>query len=106
MQRRAFLRRASSLMGGTLALHASSHAQVPGERPAAAEGVSVVNPRNRVPVGLIIDDSTCLVNLNHFAVPQFAHVLGRLSPHAQLPWREWPREIPDSFVRKFGEWSA
>jgi hypothetical protein len=33
-------------------------------------------------------------------------VLGRLSPHAQLPWREWPREIPDSFVRKFGEWSA
>ena len=81
-------------------------AQVPGERPTRPDGVAVINPRNRVPVGVIIDDSTCLANLNHFAVPQFAQVLGRLSQHAQLPWRDWPREIPDSFVRKFGEWSA
>lgn len=64
-----------------------------------------MNPRGRVPVGLIIDDSTCLADLNRVAVPQFAHVLGRLSHHAQIPWREWPVEIPDSFVRKFGEWA-
>lgn len=106
MQRRTFLHRASTLAGGSLIAQSRVFGQVPGERPPRAEDVTVINPRNRVPVGVIIDDSTCLVNLNHFAVPQFAHVLGRLSPHAQLPWREWPREIPDSFVRKFGEWSA
>ena len=80
-------------------------AQVPGVRPPRADGVTMLNPRTRVPVGLIIDDSTCLVNLNRYAVPQFAHVQGRLSHHAQLPWREWPVEIPDSFVQKFGEWA-
>ena len=62
--RRAFLRLAASA-------GASAFAQVPGERPAKAEGVEVINPRGRVPVGLIIDDSTCLVNLNRFAMPQF-----------------------------------
>jgi len=77
-----------------------------GERPKQSAEVTVVNPRNRVPVGIIIDDSTCLVNLNRFAVPQFAQVLGRLSHHAKLPWREWPVEIPDSFLRKFGEWAV
>lgn len=106
MQRRTFLHRASTVAGSGLISQIGAVAQVPGERPPKTEGVSVINPRNRVPVGVIIDDSTCLVNLNHFAVPQFAHVLGRLSPHARLPWRDWPREIPDSFVRKFGEWSA
>ena len=35
-------------------------------------GVEVVNPRNRVPVSLIIDDSTTLVNMAHFGIPQFA----------------------------------
>src|SRR4051794_24264075 len=39
-------------------------AQVPGQRPAPPPaGVRVLNPRDRVPVSLIIDDSTCLVNL-------------------------------------------
>lgn len=66
--------------------------------------IKVLNPRTRVPVGLIIDDSTCLVNLNRFAIPQFAAALGAQSYHAGLSWREWPIEIPDAFVRKFGEW--
>ena len=35
-------------------------AQEPGARPDRAGEVQVVNPRARVPVGLIIDDSTCL----------------------------------------------
>ena len=26
----------------------------------------------RVPVSLIIDDSTCLVNMAHFGIPEFA----------------------------------
>jgi hypothetical protein len=58
-----------------------------------------------VPVSLIIDDSTCLVNLNRFAVPQFATAWGN-GERYQHAWRDWPHEIPDSFVRKFGEWSA
>ena len=75
----------------------------PGERPHQDDGVSVLNPRGLVPVCLDIDDSTCLVNLTHFALPQFAaaRVDGRTF---RQPWREMPREIPDDFVRRFGEW--
>ncbi len=62
----------------------------------------VLNPRNRVPVSLIIDDSTCLVNLAHFGIPQFAEVFPE---NYKQDWRKLPREIPDSFVREFGEWS-
>ena len=47
---------------------------VPGERPGRDGGARVLNPRGRVPVSLIIDDSTCLVNLAHFCIPQFAEV--------------------------------
>jgi hypothetical protein len=79
--------------------------QVAGERPAAAAGVKVINPRARAPISYVIDDSTCLVNLNHFAVPQFRTAFGGGNNYTQN-WREWPREIPDSFVRKFGEWCA
>jgi hypothetical protein len=61
----------------------------------------VVNPRGRVPVGLIIDDSTCLANLAHFCIPQFAEVF---PDRYRQDWRKLPREIPDSFVRKFMEW--
>ena len=74
----------------------------PGERPLQDAGVQVLNPRTRVPVSLIIDDSTCLVNLAHFGIPAFAEAF----PDRYLQnWRSLPREIPDSFVREFGEWS-
>ncbi len=62
----------------------------------------VLNPFNRVPVSLIIDDSTCLVNMAHFGIPQFGEVFPE---QYQQDWRKLPREIPDSFVREFGEWS-
>jgi hypothetical protein len=81
-------------------------AQTAGERPKPAEGVTVLNPRNRVPIGLIIDDSTCLVNLNRFAMPQFDAAFGGANTTYKRNWREWPVEIPDAFVRKFGEWCA
>lgn len=80
-----------------------SHAQPPGARPKRALGVAVLNPRDRTPVGLIIDDSTCLVNLAHFGIPQFQEVFPN---EYRMPWRELPREIPDAFVRKFGEWCS
>jgi hypothetical protein len=112
LSRRRFLQTSAVGIAGAaagLSLPLFSRAQEKGERPAPPpEGVTVLNPRGRVPVSIIIDDSTCLVNLNRFAVPQFAEAwqtqrqLGQAYNH---PWREWPVEIPDSFVRKFGEWA-
>lgn len=78
-------------------------AQVPGDRPTRSSGVVVENPRNRVPVSIIIDDSTCLVNLNKFAMPQFSAATGRVV--YDRDWRSWPDEIPDSFVQRFAEWA-
>lgn len=74
---------------------------LPGERPGRSPGVTVLNPQNRVPVSLIIDDSTCLANLAHFCIPHFHEVFPERYPQ---DWRRLPREIPDSFVREFGEW--
>lgn len=82
-------------------LRPAVYGQERGERPARADGVTVLNPRARVPVSLIIDDSTCLVNLAHFCIPQFHEVFPDRYPQ---PWQTLPREIPDAFVRKFGEW--
>lgn len=65
--------------------------------------IEVVNPRNRVPVSLIIDDSTTLANMAHYGIPQFAEVFPE---NYKQDWRKLPREIPDSFVREFGEWST
>ena len=74
-----------------------------GERPRQDEGVEVLNPRARVPLSFIIDDSTCLVNMGHFCMPQFAEAWPERQDYKK-PWKTWPREIPDDFVREFGEW--
>lgn len=71
----------------------------------APSGVKVLNPRDRVPLSFIIDDSTCLVNMGHFCMPQFAEAWPQRDIYKQ-PWRDWPREIPDAFVTEFGEWCA
>lgn len=74
----------------------------PGDRPPAPPAdVKVLNPRGRVPVSFIIDDSTCLANLSYFAIPQFAEVFPN---QYRQDWRKLPREIPDDFVKKFGNW--
>lgn len=95
--RRRFLE-ASALAFGSQLL-----GQVPGDRPKQDAAVKVLNPRARVPVSIIIDDSTCLVNLNKFAIPQFAAVNPGKYDH--YPWKSWPDEIPDDFVRKFADWA-
>lgn len=92
---------AAGILNSNRALPASL--QVPGERPVRDSAIRVLNPRNRVPVSLIIDDSTCLVNLAHFAMSQFAEVWPGRAEY-QKPWKEFPREIPDSFVRRFMDW--
>lgn len=52
-------------------------------------------------MSFIIDDSTCLVNLAHFAIPAFAEAF---PDQYRQDWRSLPREIPDSFVEEFGLW--
>ena len=94
--RRSFIR--TTGLGASAALLPSVP---PGTSEAGKQEATVVNPRNRVPVSLIIDDSTCLVNMAHFGIPQFAEVF---PAQYKQDWRKLPREIPDSFVREFGEW--
>ncbi len=63
--------------------------------------VNILNPLDRVPVSMIIDDSTALVNLAYYGIPQF----GEVFPKKYLQdWRKLPREIPDAFVMEFIEW--
>lgn len=65
------------------------------------ENIKILNPRNRVPVSFIIDDSTALVNMAHFGIPQF----GEVFPDSyKQDWRSLPREIPDAFVLEFLSW--
>jgi len=102
MTRRDFVKAAAIAAGGAAVLNLGrAKAQDKGERPRQAADVKVLNPRNRVPMSLIIDDSTCLVNLAHFGIPHFAEAW---PDNYKQDWRKLPREIPDSFVRKFGEW--
>ncbi len=63
--------------------------------------VQVLNPRDKVPISFIIDDSTTLVNMAYFGIPQFHEVFPDNYPQ---DWRKLPREIPDDFVREFGEY--
>ena len=103
VSRRLFLQSMAGL--GTAAFGSAAWAQLKGERPEQDTTVKVVNPRDKVPVSFIIDDSTCLVNLAHFAMPQFSETWPQRVDY-QKPWITWPREIPDSFVKRFGEWCA
>lgn len=109
VHRRSFLR-TSALTGlglslGLQRLSTAPYPIVPGERPRQDQSVTVLNPRGQVPVSFIIDDSTTLVNMGHFCLPQFAEAWsGTKGPERfNVPWRTWPKEIPDSFVREFGE---
>ena len=109
LTRREFLGRSgAAALGSGVGLTGMSglFAQSPGDRPPHETSFQVLNPRDRVPVSIIIDDSTCLVNLNRFAMPQFDEAFAGANPSYKKPWREWPSEIPDSFVRRFGTWAA
>jgi len=104
--RRDFLRAGAAAAVGFGLKAAVGLAQAPaGQRPRRDEGVEVLNPQGRVPLSFFIDDSTCLVNMGHFCMPQFAEALPQREIYKK-PWKTWPREIPDAFVREFGEWCA
>ncbi|MCI0515276.1 hypothetical protein L0128_18840, partial [candidate division KSB1 bacterium] len=99
--RREFIKTAGLAAPVIGLINQSRIAQEPGQRPVRELSVKVINPQNRVPVSLIIDDSTCLVNMAHFGIPQFAEIF---PDRYRQNWNALPREIPDAFVRKFGEW--
>ena len=103
--RRQFLAAAAAVSAGAM-IRTSSAGAMPnvdlGERPHRASDVKVLNPYGRVPVSFFIDDSTCLVNMGHYCQPQFEEAWGQSKGRQPKPWRSWPREIPDSFVREFG----
>ena len=107
--RRRFLKSSGAFtLAGTLSRPvtalAAPHDGIPqGPRAEQHPSVTVLNPRDRVPLAFIIDDSTCLVNMGHFCMPQFAECYPDRAEYQQ-PWWTWPREIPDTFVRSFGEW--
>jgi len=103
LNRRDFLQKTAltALGAGSALQTAGALAQPKGDRPASAGDVTVLNPQNRVPMSFIIDDSTCLVNMAHFGIPHFATAW---PDRYKQDWRSLPREIPDSFVRKFGQW--
>ena len=63
--------------------------------------IEILNPLNRVPVSFIIDDSTALVNMAYYGIPQFAEVF---PDRYKQNWQSLPREIPDAFVMEFIEW--
>ena len=103
--RRSFLK-TSSALAATGLWGSSLLAQTPiGERPAQDGALSVLYPRDRIPLTFIIDDSTCLVNMGHFCIPQFHSCYPDREVY-QKPWKTFPREIPDAFVREFGEWCS
>ena len=98
MNRRSFVR--SGSLGALAALGSKA---VLSAGHANEMGLKILNPRNRVPLSFIIDDSTALVNMAHFGIPQFAAVF---PDQYRQDWRKLPREIPDSFVMEFMEWCA
>jgi len=101
--RRDFLRTTTSVLAGAAA--GLTHTECSSKEPALTlpKGVEVLNPRDRVPLSFIIDDSTCLVNMAYFGTPQFHSCYPNRTIY-QKDWKKWPREIPDAFVREFGEW--
>jgi hypothetical protein len=105
LSRRRFLQASAAAASLPLlrgqSLWAAAAGPVPGERPERRGDITVENPRLRTPLSFIIDDSTCLVNLAHFAIPQFAQVFPE---KYKQDWKRLPREIPDTFVEKFAGW--
>ncbi len=104
--RRSFLTTVGA--AGGLALHAAVSRRVtagPLSHWPLTTAPEILNPRLRVPLSFIIDDSTCLVNMGRFCMPQFAAAWPERAAY-QKPWKSWPVEIPDVFVRTFGQWCA
>lgn len=104
LSRRRFLHTTLAAASTTLLPRIPSLAQ---SSPAIPQhpSIQILHPRARVPLSFFIDDSTCLVNMGHFCMPQFAQAWPDRAEYKK-PWQTFPREIPDAFVREFGEFCA
>lgn len=94
-----------SLLKTGVALSVGASPSCSTARSSVQQQHRVLYPADRVPLSFIIDDSTCLVNMGHFCTPQFAAAFPDRAEYKRQ-WHQWPREIPDTFVREFGEWCA
>lgn len=54
---------------------------------------------DRIPISLIIDDSTLLVNLNYFFIRD-----RNIAANENMRWQDIPVVHPESFTREFAEW--
>src|ERR1044071_9386610 len=98
LTRRHFLRTsllAAAGAAGTMAHRSAAYVPgaseiIPGVRPSQDKSVEVLHPRARVPLGFIIDDSTCLVNMGKFCMPQFRTARPHKSSYLK-PRRDSPR---------------
>ncbi len=104
LSRRSFLK-STGVLGATTFLTSHSPTAQASDTAPTAQKIEVLYPRMRVPTSFIIDDSTCLVNMGRFCMPQFSAAWPKRADY-QKPWKTWPVEIPDAFVREFGQWSA
>lgn len=102
--RRRFLTILGAAAGGACQAALWRSAPARAQHSAAAQSApEILNPRLRVPLSFLVDDSTCLVNMGRFCMPQFAAAWPNRADY-QKPWQSWPAEIPDAFVRTFGQW--
>lgn len=97
LSRRNFIIKSTA---GTIGMMTGSHLGTSSANHATPT-VRILNPKNRNPVSLIIDDSTSLVNMAHYGIPQFKEVFPE---QYKQDWKALPREIPDDFIREFGDW--
>ncbi len=105
ISRRAFLKATGALAAAPVLATATRVPGGPFAASAADPVCEVLNPRMRVPLSFIIDDSTCLVNMGRFCMPQFEAAWPDRAEYKK-PWKSWPAEIPDAFLREFGQWCA
>jgi hypothetical protein len=103
--RRDFLKTGALVAGSVWGASREHNTTLAAGNTESQGSVEVLNPRGRVPLSFVIDDSTCLVNMGHFCMPQFAQAWPDREIYKK-PWKTWPREIPDAFVREFGGWCA
>lgn len=99
------LNRRRFVQATSLALAGKYFGTARAEQQPTVGGLRILHPLGRIPLSFVIDDSTCLVNMGHFCMPQFAEAWPDRAIYKQA-WHAWPREIPDAFVREFGEWCA
>src|ERR1051325_1720498 len=59
----------------------------PGNRPPQDKSLKVLHPRALLPLGFITNNSTCLLNMGKYCMPQY-HTAWLQSSSYSKPWRD------------------